>query len=141
MIRHPQRSTRPHPPFPDLTLLRAKGENRYDGRALYLNVRWAPALLDSTEVDALSAAMPGPITALARADARSVTLDVLGDVVDAIVTEAAERVEVKAPPPTTRPPATVAAAFLTRLAGSHFRSKERRAWQEGAWPCTSRYSP
>src|SRR3546814_5390773 len=93
MIRHPQRSTRPHPPFPDLTLLRAKGEKRDDGRALDLNVRWAPALLDSTEVDALSAAMPGPITALARADARSVNLDVLGAVVDAIVTEAAERSE------------------------------------------------
>src|SRR3546814_2841518 len=59
-------------------------------------------------------------TALARADARSVTLDVLGAVVDAIVTEAAERVEVKAPPPTTRTPATVAEAFLTRLDGSDF---------------------
>ncbi|HEY9558622.1 MAG TPA: DEAD/DEAH box helicase, partial [Acidimicrobiales bacterium] len=97
-----------------------KGEKRDDGRVLDLNVRWAPALLDSTEVDALSAAMPGPITALARADARSVTLDVLGAVVDAIVTEAAERVEVKAPPPTTRTPATVAEAFLTRLDGSDF---------------------
>src|SRR3546814_20019447 len=64
--------------------------------------------------------MPGPITALARADARSVTLDVLGAVVDAIVTEAAERVEVTAPPPTTRTPATAAEAFLTRLAGSAF---------------------
>src|SRR3546814_9146889 len=63
-------------------------------------------------------------TALARADARSVTLDVLGAVVDAIVTEAAERVEVKAPPPTTRTPATVAEAFLTRLDRSEEHTSE-----------------
>jgi len=97
-----------------------KGDKNDDGRTLDLNVRWAPALVDSKEIEALAGAMPGPITALQRGDARSVTLDVLGAVVDAIVTEAAERVEVKAPPPVTRSPAAVAEAFLTRLDGSRF---------------------
>ena len=45
--------------------------------------------------------MPGPIVALAGADARAATLDVLGAVVDAIVTEAAGQLELPAPPPAT----------------------------------------
>ncbi|MDQ3575416.1 MAG: hypothetical protein M3404_10945, partial [Actinomycetota bacterium] len=56
------------------------------GKALDLRVRWVPALADEDEVSELAAAMPGPVTALARADARAVTLDVLGAVVHAIAT-------------------------------------------------------
>ncbi len=97
-----------------------KADKQGEGKTLDLSVRWVPALVDGKEVDALADAMPGPVTALARADARAVTLDVLGAVVDAIVREAAGRVEVKAPPPSTRTPAAVAEAFVTRLDGSTF---------------------
>ena len=38
---------------------------------LELSVRWAPALLGTTELDELASAMPGPVTALERADAAS----------------------------------------------------------------------
>src|SRR5690606_27936076 len=48
------------------------------------------------------------------------TVDVLGAVVDAIVREAAGRLELPAPPPHTHSPAQVAEAFITRLNGSAF---------------------
>jgi len=93
---------------------------RTEARALDLHVRWVPALVDDGELDLLAAAMPGPVTALATADARKVTLDVLGAVVHAVVTEAAGRLELPAPPPSTSTVASVAEAFITRLDGSAF---------------------
>ncbi len=95
-----------------------RGEKQ--GGNLELSVRWAPALVDDERVDTLAAAMPGPVTALAPADARTVTLDVLAAVVDAIATDAARRLELPAPPPTTRTATHVAEAVITRLDGSHF---------------------
>ncbi|MDQ3678979.1 MAG: DEAD/DEAH box helicase [Actinomycetota bacterium] len=92
------------------------------GKTLDLTVRWMPALADEHEVAELAAAMPGPVTALARADARAVTLDVLGAVVHAIATDAAGRLELPAPPPATRTPASVAEAVVTRLDGSSFEA-------------------
>ena len=63
---------------------------------------------------------------LAAGDARAITLDVLGAVVDAIVREAAGQLELPAPPPTTRTTAAVAEAFITRLDGSALRGPGRR---------------
>ncbi len=99
-----------------------RGDKRPDGRALDLRVRWAPALVDSAELAQLAAAMPGPVTALARADGQAVALDVLGAVVDAIAREAAGRLELPAPPPATRTAAAVAEAVVTRLDGSPFEA-------------------
>ncbi len=93
---------------------------RSDGRTADLRVRWAPADVDRAEVDELAAAMPGPVTVLGRADARVVTLDVLGAVVDAITTDAAGRLELPAPPPVVRTVAAAAEAVITRLDGSTF---------------------
>jgi SNF2-related domain/SNF2 Helicase protein/Helicase conserved C-terminal domain len=93
---------------------------RSDGRTADLNVRWAPADLDRDEVDELAAAMPGPVTVLGRADARAVTLDILGSVVDAIATSAAARLELPAPPPVVRTVGAAAEAVVTRLDGSGF---------------------
>ncbi|MGE3620721.1 MAG: SNF2-related protein [Acidimicrobiia bacterium] len=99
-----------------------RGTRRGDAATLSLNVRWVPALVDAKEVDLLAAAMPGPVTALARADARVVTLDVLGTVADAIATTAAKGLTLPAPPPVTRSTGAVAEAFLTRLDGSTFEA-------------------
>jgi superfamily II DNA or RNA helicase len=93
---------------------------RPDGRALDLSVKWLPAVVDDAEVQALSSAMPGPVTALGHADATVVTREVLGAVVHAIATQAAGRLELPAPPPVTRTVASVAEAVLTRLDGSTF---------------------
>ncbi len=99
-----------------------RGDKRPDGRVLDLRVRWAPALVDPAELAELATAMPGPVTALARADGQAVTLDVLGAVVDAIATSAAGRLELPAPPPATRTAAAVAEAVVTRLDGSPFEA-------------------
>jgi hypothetical protein len=93
---------------------------RSDGRSLDLSVRWVPADLDRAEVDELAATMPGPVVALHRAEARAVTVEVLRAVVDAIVSDAATRLELSAPPPVVRTVTDAAEAVATRLDGSPF---------------------
>ncbi|MGD9702046.1 MAG: DEAD/DEAH box helicase [Acidimicrobiia bacterium] len=97
-----------------------RSDKRTNNRTVDAAVRWAPALLDDAELDQLVAAMPGPVVAIARADARSTTLAVLGAVVDAIVSEAAGFVTLPAPPPVTTTAAAVSEAVATRLDGSTF---------------------
>jgi hypothetical protein len=99
-----------------------RGTKRSDGRALELAVRWLPAVVDEAAIKPLAAAMPGPVAALAPADGRAVALDVLGAVVHAVAADAARRIELPAPPPSTRTPAAVAEAVLTRLDGSSFEA-------------------
>ncbi|MCU1497079.1 MAG: Helicase, family [Acidimicrobiales bacterium] len=98
------------------------GAKRPDGRTMELGVRWAPALVDEAVLEHLTAAMPGPVTILAsgKADPRTVTLDVLGAVVHAVVSKAAGMLELPAPPPHANTTAAVAEAFITRLDGSSF---------------------
>ena len=95
---------------------------RSDGRTLEMAVRWVPALVPEGVVERLTAAMPGAVTALpnTKQDARVVTLDVIGSVVDAVIHEAASRIELPAPPPNVQSPAQVAEAVVTRLDGSTF---------------------
>ena len=98
---------------------------RHDARAegkVELAVQWAPALVDAAVIDRLAAAMPGPITALSRADARAMTLEILAAVVNSIVSDAAGRLELPAPPPTTRTVPAIAEAVITRLDGSRFEA-------------------
>lgn len=90
-------------------------------------VAWAPALVDRAKLDALSRAMPGPVAALDRTDARTLTLDVLGATVDAIVRDAAGRLEMPAPPPVVRTPGDVAEAVVTSLDGTPFAAPARLA--------------
>jgi len=90
-------------------------------------VQWAPALVDRAKLDALSRAMPGPVAALDRTDPRSLTLDILGATVDAIVRDAAGRLELPAPPPVVRTAADVAEAVVTSLDGSPFDAPARLA--------------
>jgi SNF2-related domain/SNF2 Helicase protein/Helicase conserved C-terminal domain len=97
-----------------------RSDKRANTRSVDASIHWLPALVDSTELDQLVAAMPGPVVAISRADARATTLAVLGAVVDAIVSEAAGRVELPAPPPVTNTIAAVAEAVATRLDGSTF---------------------
>ena len=92
-----------------------------DGRGQEASVTWLPALVDEAELDQLAAAMPGPVVVLSPATPRATVLAVMTAVVDAIVTEAAGRLELPAPPPTTTTTAAIAEAFTTRLDGSTFR--------------------
>jgi hypothetical protein len=96
-----------------------------DDDALELSVRWAPAMPGATEIDELASAMPGPVTALERTDARPLTLSVLGAIVNAIASDAAARLTLPAPPPDPRDPVTIAETLLTRLDGSSFEVPTR----------------
>ncbi|HWJ60477.1 MAG TPA: DEAD/DEAH box helicase [Acidimicrobiales bacterium] len=98
------------------------GAKQPDGRAIELGVKWVPALVEEAAVAAMAAAMPGPVTVLAHADPRNVTLAVQGAVVDTIVRQAAGMLEFPAPPPVVRTTAAVAEAFVTRLDGSTFEA-------------------
>ncbi|MCU1356963.1 MAG: Helicase, family [Acidimicrobiales bacterium] len=98
------------------------GAKRTDSKNLDLSVTWVPALVDEATVSAMAAAMPGPVTVLAHADPRAVTLDVIGSVVDTILRQAAAMANLAAPPPATRTTAAVAEAFVTRLDGSSFEA-------------------
>jgi hypothetical protein len=89
-------------------------------KGLDLAVRWRPAVIDEAELTLLAAAMPGAVVAVRQADPKNVVLAVLGAVVDVLVTDAAKRLELPAPPPVVRTPAAVAEAVVTRLDGSTF---------------------
>ncbi len=88
-------------------------------------VRWAPALVDRAKLDATARTMPGPVAALEPADARAITLAVLGATVDAIVRDAAGRLELPAAPPVVRTPADVAESVVTCLNGTPFDAPAR----------------
>ncbi|HEV3496547.1 MAG TPA: SNF2-related protein, partial [Actinomycetes bacterium] len=90
-------------------------------------VRWAPALVDRGKLDALSRAMPGPVAAIDRTEARALTLEILGAMVDAIVRDAAGRLELPAAPPVVRTPGDVAEAVITSLDGTAFDAPARLA--------------
>jgi hypothetical protein len=93
-----------------------------DGRNLDLAVRWMPALLTEAELATLADAMPPPVSVLSRAEGTNVAQNVLEAVVDAVLTDAAGRLELPAPPPVTRTTSAVAEAVVTRLNGSPFEA-------------------
>ncbi|MCU1392885.1 MAG: Helicase, family [Ilumatobacteraceae bacterium] len=95
-------------------------DKRAQGRVVDAAVRWIPALVDDARLKPLTASMPGPVATMSTADARTITLSVLGAVVEAIVSEAATRLELPAPPPTINNSVQLAEAFTTRLNGSPF---------------------
>jgi hypothetical protein len=91
-----------------------------EGKVMDLNVRWSAARIDDAEIARLAGAMPGPVSVLSRKDPRTVTLEVIGAVVDAIALEAGEKLERPATPPVIRNAADVGEAFVARLDGSPF---------------------
>ncbi len=113
---------------PTLESVRSSRGRREDaaGTSAY-SVRWAPALVDRADLDALARSVPGPVGALDRFDARALTLSVLGVVVDTIAADAARRLDLAAPPPVVRTPADVAESVLTGLGGAPFEAPTRLA--------------
>ena len=91
-------------------------------------VRWAPALVESDVIAALAESLPGAAAAFEnQRDANAFTQAALADIVDAIATEAAERLEAPAPPPVPRTKADVAETALARLDGTPFDVPSRHA--------------
>ena len=99
-------------------------------------MRWSPALVDDAELDRLAAAMPGPIVASRAGDrAQAATLEVLGAVVDAIVTEAAGSSSCRRRRPRPAHAAAVARGFrhpARRLPVRGPRRRRRRGRRSGS---------
>ncbi|HEX2849044.1 MAG TPA: SNF2-related protein [Acidimicrobiales bacterium] len=100
---------------------------RRETSAREVAVKWSPALVDAGLLAAFSSSMPPAVVAVTPAKSRTVVDGVLAATVNAIVTEAASRMEMPAPPPFTNTPAAVAEAFVTRLDGSTFQAPARAA--------------
>jgi hypothetical protein len=98
----------------------------------YFAVRWAPALIDAEEFKQLTASLPGAVSVLEnRPDGKSFTHAVLADLVTAICTEAASRLDVPAGPPEPKSKSDVAEAFLATLNGEAFQAPSRLASELG----------
>ena len=98
----------------------ARGDN-----ATY-TVRWTPALVEPETLAALAEALPGAAAAFEnQRDAPAFTQAVLADIVDAIATEAAERIDAPAPPPAPCTRAETAEAVFARLDGTPFEAPSR----------------
>ncbi len=97
---------------------------RGDGAAFC--VRWEPALIDQSELVALSSSLPHAVTALGhRQDARSATINIVGDIINAIATAAAERLETPAASPTPKNKTEIAEAVIANLDGEPFSAPNR----------------
>ena len=91
-------------------------------------VRWAPALVEADVIATLAESLPGAAAAFEnQRDANAFTQAALADIVDAIATEAAERLDAPAPPPVPRTKADVAETALARLDGTPFDVPSRHA--------------
>ena len=110
------------------------------------SLRWVPALVESDMIAALAEALPGAAAAFEnQRDAATFTQAVLADIVDAIATEAAERLDTSAPPPVPRTKTDTAEAALARMDGSPFEAPSRhltdlaRRLEQWARPATEPY--
>ncbi|MEY2581426.1 MAG: hypothetical protein QOE09_1275, partial [Ilumatobacteraceae bacterium] len=95
--------------------------NRSESGSVEANVQWVPALIDGTAVNALAAAMPGAVVAVAGASARTTTMAVITAAVEAIVAESIERTELPAAPPSAKTPIDLDDTVIARLDGTPFR--------------------
>jgi hypothetical protein len=93
---------------------------RRDGHGTDAAVRWVPAFVSRTVVEELAAVMPGTVTVVGNAAAHATTAAVLGAVVEAVMAEAAERVELKAQPPSAKTITDLGDSMLARLDGVPF---------------------
>ncbi len=95
-------------------------------------VRWVPALINAEVLSGLVDSRPGSAGALQnRQDPRAFTMSVLTDLVSAISGNAADRLEVPAPPPDPRSKAEVGEAMLGRLGGEAFVAPGRLGGELG----------
>ncbi|CAN5356321.1 DEAD/DEAH box helicase [soil metagenome] len=111
---------------PQIRKVTAAKSRTQTGRSDY-QVTWMPALIDHDEFTTLSRVMPGAVSALSRSnDRRAFTEAVVAGVLDAICTDAADRVEVPAAPPRPRSAAEVAETVLALMNGRMFDAPTQR---------------
>lgn len=98
-----------------------------EGGQLPANVKWVPALIDSTQFEALIGCMPAPVVALGGGDARVTATSVIAAVVEAIVAEAIERMELPAGPAHANTPSELQETLIAHLDGSPFTANANLA--------------
>jgi len=120
---------------------------RRDGHGTDAAVRWTPAFLSRTIIEDLGAVMPGTVVPIGHTAGNVTAAAVLGAVVEAILTEAAERVELKAQPPSAKTITDLGDSMLARLDGMPFpadatlsRDMSRR-FEQWARPVTDSAHP
>ncbi len=127
---------------PQLKKSRRNSERGSDASAF--QVQWDPALIDQPELSALSSSLPHAVTALGhRQESRTATLNILGDLINAITCSAAQRMEVPAGPESPKNKSDIAEAFIANLAGDSFPAPNRagtevvRRMEQWAKPVTA----
>jgi SNF2-related domain/SNF2 Helicase protein/Helicase conserved C-terminal domain len=102
------------------------GANRANDRSGHRDaevaVRWRPALVDSPELQALGASMPGAVAALGAGSGRGAVAAVVGAVIDTIVAAGIGRIERPAPPARVVSPADLTEMIAARIDGSPFQA-------------------
>ena len=101
--------------------------SRRRGRHVDADVRWKPALLDQRAIDTLAKAMPAAVAAIDQDSPRATTMGVVAAVIQAIVTESAERGQAAAQPPSANTVTDLWDTIAARLDGVVFTAEERVA--------------
>ena len=106
---------------PKLQRIRKRRNKRNRNNRGEFIVQWMPGIISKSRLEAFAAALPGAVSAADPGpDARAVVQSALTGMVNAIVTSAARRIDVPAPPPEPKTKVEIAEAFLANLGGQPF---------------------
>ena len=106
---------------PKLQRIRKRRNKRNRNNRGEFVVQWMPGIINKSRLEAFAASLPGAVSAADPGpDARAVVQSALAGMVNAIVTSAARRLDVPAPPPEPRTKVEVAETFLANLGGRPF---------------------
>jgi len=106
---------------PKLQRIRKRRNKRNKNNKGEFIVQWMPGIISKRRLEAFANSLPGAVTAADPGpDARAVVQSALTGMVNAIVANAASRLDVPAPPPEPRTKTEVAEAFLANLSGRPF---------------------
>ena len=106
---------------PKLQRIRKRRNKRNKTNKGEFIVQWMPGIISKRRLEAFANSLPGAVTAADPGpDARAVVQSALTGMVNAIVANAAGRLEVPAPPPDPKTKDEVAETFLANLSGKPF---------------------
>tara|TARA_Y100001970_G_scaffold294161_1_gene447723 strand:+ start:562 stop:3966 length:3405 start_codon:yes stop_codon:yes gene_type:complete len=106
---------------PKLQRIRKRRSKRNRNNKGEFIVQWMPGIINKDRLEAFATSLPGAVTAADPGpDARAVVQSALTGMINAIVTSAASRLDVPAPPPDPKTKAEIAETFLANLGGKPF---------------------
>ena len=106
---------------PKLQRIRKRRNKRNRNNKGEFIVQWMPGIINKDRLEAFATSLPGAVTAADPGpDARAVVQSALTGMINAIVTSAASRLDVPAPPPDPKTKTEIAETFLANLGGKPF---------------------